>query len=108
MYKEDLALNNLQWLICHKTQPNLTFITLLCGNICNIIKNNFSTRSPLANKTLRFLVQFTEKSAFYAVTGRRLHVIPAGYVETQASVPKIGFHQIKNLVLFISISPFIG
>ena len=22
MPKEDLALNNLQWLICHKTQPN--------------------------------------------------------------------------------------
>ena len=22
MYKEDLALNNLQWLICHKTQPS--------------------------------------------------------------------------------------
>ena len=22
MYKDDLALNNLQWLICHKTQPN--------------------------------------------------------------------------------------
>ena len=22
MNKEDLALNNLQWLICHKTQPN--------------------------------------------------------------------------------------
>ena len=22
MYKEYLALNNLQWLICHKTQPN--------------------------------------------------------------------------------------
>ena len=22
MYKEDLAFNNLQWLICHKTQPN--------------------------------------------------------------------------------------
>ena len=22
MYKEDLALNNLKWLICHKTQPN--------------------------------------------------------------------------------------
>ena len=21
MYKEDLALNNLKWLICHKTQP---------------------------------------------------------------------------------------
>ena len=24
MYKEDLALNNLQWLICHKTQPFLS------------------------------------------------------------------------------------
>ena len=22
MYKEDLALNDLQWLICHKGQPN--------------------------------------------------------------------------------------
>ena len=22
MYKEDLALNNLQWLICHKIKPN--------------------------------------------------------------------------------------
>ncbi len=22
LYEEDLALNNLQWLICHKTQPN--------------------------------------------------------------------------------------
>ena len=22
MYKEDLALDNLQWLICHKTEPN--------------------------------------------------------------------------------------
>ena len=24
MYKEDFALNNLKWLICHKTQPNPT------------------------------------------------------------------------------------
>ena len=23
-YKKDLALNNLQWLICHKTKPNQT------------------------------------------------------------------------------------
>ena len=22
MYKKDLALNNLEWLMCHKTQPN--------------------------------------------------------------------------------------
>ena len=25
MYKEDLALNNQQWLICHKTQTNYLF-----------------------------------------------------------------------------------
>ena len=24
MYTQDLVLNNLQWLICHKTQPNPT------------------------------------------------------------------------------------
>ena len=24
MYKEDLVLNNLQWLICHKTKQNQT------------------------------------------------------------------------------------
>ena len=24
MYEEDLALSNLQWLICHKTKPNQT------------------------------------------------------------------------------------
>ena len=23
MYKKDLAISNLQWLICHKTKPNL-------------------------------------------------------------------------------------
>ena len=31
MYKKDLALNNLQWLICHKTKPN-QFIYI--QNIC--------------------------------------------------------------------------
>ena len=45
MYKEGLALNNLQWLICHKTQPNQTLYTrtetgiiklliLLCKQLC--------------------------------------------------------------------------
>ena len=24
MYEEDMALNNLQWMICHKIQPNQT------------------------------------------------------------------------------------
>ena len=31
MYKEDLALNNLQWLICHKTQLNqIKYIQYIC------------------------------------------------------------------------------
>ena len=29
MYKEDLALNNRQWLICHKTQPNQIIYILI-------------------------------------------------------------------------------
>ena len=32
MYKEDLALNNLQWLICHKTRPNQTNTTSIYSN----------------------------------------------------------------------------
>ena len=28
LYKEDLALNNLQWLICHKTKPNQIIQTI--------------------------------------------------------------------------------
>ena len=26
MYKEDLTLNNQQWLICHQTQPNPIYL----------------------------------------------------------------------------------
>ena len=34
MYKEDLALNNLQWLICHKTEPNYTIVKFwLCDRV---------------------------------------------------------------------------
>ena len=32
MYKEDLALNNLQWLICHKTKPNQIREETFCKN----------------------------------------------------------------------------
>ena len=30
VYKKDLALNNLQWLICHKMKPNQTNHVLFC------------------------------------------------------------------------------
>ena len=40
MYKEDLALNNLQWLICHKTQPNQTI-----SNVSKLISSSSSSSS---------------------------------------------------------------
>ena len=33
MYKTDLALSNLQWLICHKTKPNQTSQNMLIAQI---------------------------------------------------------------------------
>ena len=32
MYKEDLALNILEWLMCHKTKPNQTSLTFSVYN----------------------------------------------------------------------------
>ena len=29
MYEKNLVLNKLQWLICHKTKPNVNVLTLL-------------------------------------------------------------------------------
>ena len=42
MYKEDLALNNLQWLIRHKNQPNeIIYIYNICiKSIWHYITNN--------------------------------------------------------------------
>ena len=39
MYKEDLALNNLQWLICHKTKANqvCVFSYAFCLSSCNSV-----------------------------------------------------------------------
>ena len=54
MYKMDLRLNNLQWLICHKTKPNqtkpkqylqvkivLVFKDILPLEVCKIIDINY-------------------------------------------------------------------
>ena len=37
MYKEDLALNNLQRLICHKTQPNQLINNVYRGTLSVIV-----------------------------------------------------------------------
>ena len=41
MSKEDLALNNLQWLICHKTKPNQ--IIVIAPNL--VVNNKDQTLS---------------------------------------------------------------
>ena len=40
MYKKDLALNNLQWLICHKTQLKPNHIYLIYMYKENLALNN--------------------------------------------------------------------
>ena len=39
MYKNDLALNNLQWLKCHKTQPKQSYLITDKKNIYSFSKN---------------------------------------------------------------------
>ena len=41
MYKEDLALNNLQWLTCHKTKANLKKISKITTKLQQAILNLF-------------------------------------------------------------------
>ena len=38
IYKQDVALNNQQWLICHKTQPNQTYLIYMYKE--NLALNN--------------------------------------------------------------------
>ena len=41
MYREDLALNNIQWLKCHKTQPNqITSIYIYMNKKTSIYKED--------------------------------------------------------------------
>ena len=53
MYKEDLALNNLQWLICHKTQLNqiiyILYICIKCLPLCRGAVSVFYSPSQLGN-----------------------------------------------------------
>ena len=47
MYKKDLALNNLKWLICHKTQPNQAwFVSLSLSPPPHKFKNLYADWEP--------------------------------------------------------------
>ena len=52
MYKEDLALNNIQWLICHKTQPNQIIFDIQPNHIYLI----YMYKQYLALNNLQWLI----------------------------------------------------
>ena len=45
MYKEDLSLDNLQWLICHKTRPNQT-IQLMYKKLATVVEGDRNLPFP--------------------------------------------------------------
>ena len=57
MYKEDLALDNLQWLICHKTQPNE--IIYICRVFANSPGDLGSIPGRVIPKTLKMVLDTT-------------------------------------------------
>ena len=46
MSKQDLALNNLQWLICHKTKPNQTEHTYKMHMVLQILQPTRKKNQP--------------------------------------------------------------
>ena len=51
MYKEDLALNNLQWLICHKTKPNQLKVLLKKNHSCKSLGSIKRMRQGVSSAT---------------------------------------------------------
>ena len=67
MYKKDLVLNNLQWLICHKTKPSQAKQIYLCNKkkkktkIMNeITKQNKTKKTTVWMKALIIGIRNTE------------------------------------------------
>ena len=57
MYKENLALNNLQWLICHKTQlDQIIYIYLV-----------YMYKEDLANNLYIYIYIYTTKSYIFNI-----------------------------------------
>ena len=63
MYKHDLALNNQQWLICHKSQLNLTYLNKQMPKL-NIWPKKWQVIWKKKKKTVHAL-QIPSKSRFY-------------------------------------------
>ena len=54
MRKDDLVLNNLQWLICHKTKPNPTYLLYMYEE--DLALNN--VQSLICHKTKLNQIQY--------------------------------------------------
>ena len=85
MYKEDLALNNLQWLICHKTKPNIKKCEVLHIGSKNI-KVDYNLRNRIITKVnencdLRVGLDYTKLTIiFYLLYGGQIEW-SAGWLE---------------------------
>ena len=55
MYKEDLALTNLQWLICHKTKPNLSQSKVLTHHHHHIMLAAWTSLTLSRHSSLSFI-----------------------------------------------------
>ena len=59
MHKEDLALNKVQWLVCHKTQEKTNYIYLIYTYKEHLVLSN-----PFSSKAMgSSMVLFTDPSA---------------------------------------------
>ena len=56
MYKEDLALNNLQWLICHKTPTKPNHIYLIYVYKEDLVSNNLQHHKTQSNQIIYNLI----------------------------------------------------
>ena len=47
MYKKYLALNNLQWLICHKTKPFTFFLKFYSQIVFSLLQNTLNSEAVI-------------------------------------------------------------
>ena len=57
----DLALNNLQWLICHKTKPNQTKADVSIGGVEDYIKTSKERQITVTSNSINVRINRTQK-----------------------------------------------
>ena len=83
MYKKDLVLHNLQWLICHKTKPNQTdqisstYLSVFTGTRNAVIYAVSTFPCTLTHQKIDFRVfgKFSRVPAMYTILNFRFHTL---------------------------------